>query len=123
MDAPRKELVALIQPVVDPDWKIVDSDRNVDEIDQTCLQLKQRTIDRQGPGLYAVGFLGTVSTPHTDTQLAEDALDDAVLGLIYALDAITSLSVGTATKVEVASQRLGYDIELTLSTQPEKGTS
>lgn len=112
---PRKELAALLKPILPRTWYIRDSMGTTDDVNRTIVKLKQMTIERlpQAPqGKHLIGFVVTISAPNANTQAAEDKLDDQVNALIHAVDSL-GIEWKTATKV-IDENRLAYDITLNL---------
>lgn len=114
----REQLAAQLRPLLPKSWRIVTTHESVDNLDVPVVKIKQKTIDRV-PAAPAgrrvnVSFVVTIDASHVaQTQAAEDELDDTVLELIVALDAI-----GTAwTRAEkvIDDNRLAYDIDLSLT--------
>ncbi len=68
-----------------PEWKIVDSDRSIDELTVMAIQLHQSTVKPapyQGAALVDIDV--NLIWPGKDIEKAEDALDDAIVALVVA---------------------------------------
>lgn len=114
----REWLTAQLAPLLPKTWKWVDNERTVDVTETTTVQWKQRRIAplAEAP-LSHLGVDGTltVSTPHNDIERAEDVLDDAVLDLVAAIQAVQGIRFTEATKVALSEMGpLGYDLQLTV---------
>ena len=119
----REYLDETLPPLLPEGWKWVDSERAVDVTETTTVQWKQRRIAPlpEAP-LAHLGVDGilTVSSPHADIEKAEDALDDAVLELVGALQSVPGIRFTEANKAAVDDQHLGYDLSITVITQKKE---
>lgn len=110
----REALVAQLKEHLPRRWKVIDTQRALDERSQTTVQVRQTTITHlpQAPaGWLYTRFILTITTVHQDIVKAELQLDDDVLGLVHALDQIAGLVFEQAEKVMVEGQnRIGYDL-------------
>lgn len=118
-------LADTLRPLVPADWRIVDVERAVDELDAVTVVIKLDTITRprEAPnsGRYMVGWTVTVMQPHADPDRADPAVYDACLELVAALDGITWLTWTTAQKV-LAGDRYAFDITVETITTPREET-
>ena len=120
----RKFLTTTLKPLLPASWKWVATERNVDVTDATTVQWKQNTIEPlpEAPNSF-LGVTGvlTVSTPHTDIDAAENALDDAVLELVHDIQRVQGIVFRDARKVALSETGpLGYDLTLTVITKKKE---
>jgi hypothetical protein len=86
------------------------------------VKLRQKTIERHPTApasVHLITFVVTIdaSTPGI-TQGAEDELDDNVVTLLHAFDGLGLL--WTKAEKTADENRLAYDIDLTITSQPEE---
>jgi hypothetical protein len=107
----RKDVAAALRPLVPKKWAILDADRNIDETTEIALLVSQRTIEPapNAAGNHRATLRVYVIDPHEDPDAAEDALDDAVELVCFALDTIDALYWTTAEKV-IYQGRRAYQI-------------
>lgn len=118
--APRHVLKAALKPLLPRGWKIIPYQNNPDTPSSVVVMLKLLRIARmeEAPdGAHTLEFTVTIISPHDDIEKAEDALDDQVLELTFALDTLGIL--WTAAEKVIASDRLAYDITVTLVSTKE----
>ena len=120
----RRDLARELRKLVPKAWKIVDTDRAIDDAKVTALLISQRTIERapNAQGNHRVTLNLYVIDPHTDPDSAEDGLDNAVDSLLFTLDkseALRAVVWTTATKV-VYQGRRAYEIPITVYTEPKE---
>ncbi|GAB3118409.1 hypothetical protein [Glaciibacter psychrotolerans] len=120
MTAPRKDLAALLKPLLPRTWKIVEHQTTTDVLTVTKVTLKQLRIVRTPAapqGAHDIEFIVTITSALTDPARAEDELDDQVNMLIHALDR-AGIPWSSAAKV-LDGDSLAYDITLTLTSTPD----
>lgn len=118
----REALVTALTPLLPRRWKLIDTQRAVDERSTTTVQLKQMSIAplAQAPsGWLYTRFVLTITSLHKDLVKAEHQLDDDVLGLVHALDQIDGLIFDDAIKVSVDQQQVGYDVTIHIPSRKE----
>lgn len=120
----RKDLARELRKLVPKAYKIVDTERAVDESKVITLLVSQRTIDPapNAQGNHRVTLNLYVIDPHNDPAGAEDSLDDAVDNILFAIDrsgSLDSVSWSTAEKV-VYQGRLAYQITITAYSEPKE---
>lgn len=121
-DAPRAQLAAFLSAVdvLPANWRIVPYSRNIDKFEVPIVMLKQESFERHptAPRTHLVNFTLTIVTPHSDTEKAEDDLDDNVTLLLHTFDAL-GLQWKTAQKVLFDDQHLAYDIPVSITSQKD----
>lgn len=121
--SPRQQLMAQLEPRLPKDWKLIKWERNTDEISQVTVLVRQSGVSRPKPAIQ--GFYDTQSTlelivPQTDPELAEDALDTALMDVFLPiLEAIRpGLWDGNAKKVlHTDKQHMAYDVGVNYTTR------
>lgn len=122
MPIPRKVLAASLKPILPTDWAIIPSGRSIDAVPTTTVQLKQMSIVRTPAApsqSHTIAFVVTIAAPEQSTQAAEDRLDDQVTDLLHALDDL-QIAWTEARKVAVTDRRIGYDIDLSITSNKEQ---
>lgn len=118
-DVPRRELAALLQPLVPKTWKVIYSERAVDQ-DGTMLRLQQRAVRRHptaGTGVHEIDFDTTVTVAGDDLDAAEDRLDDELTALVGVLD--EAGIKWSEWRKAIYDGALGYQSTISLSAQKE----
>jgi hypothetical protein len=109
----REFLAAQLTTLLPGTWKLIPNQRMPETIDKTTVVVKLTTIEplAEAPaGTLSNGAVITVADPHQDDVTAENALDDAVLELCTAIDAVPGMTWTKAEKVLVGQSYLGWDI-------------
>jgi hypothetical protein len=122
--SPREMLATFLAPLLPSGWRITTNEKPLDGIHGTVLQLNQRRIIRTpgAPlGAHDIEFVVTVSMPYNaDYQAAEDALDDGISALLFALDDLAGGIWSEADKtIDSQTNRLTYQITLTVTVSKE----
>lgn len=102
-----------LKPLLPATWKLIPYQRMPQTISAPTVLFKQLSFTNlpEAPAAaLEVAIVITVADPHLDQDRAEDALDDEVLELVFALDSLPNLSWSTAQKVLVNETYLGWDI-------------
>lgn len=116
----HKLLAEAITARVPAGWRVIDHERELDELDAITVQIKLDTVTRlpaSGPGVYLVGWTVTVVTPWSDPGRADPAVYDALLELVAGLDDLEWIRWTQAQKVLDAG-RYAFDITLESLTKP-----
>ena len=120
----RSDLDALLAPKLPAGWKIIPHQTVPETLHTITVVLKHYKLEKlpEAPQRHLTNYFTlTVASPLTTVAKAEDDLDDAVLELVTAIDTLASVDWTEATKVLVNDSYIGWDISLTVITQPEKG--
>jgi len=120
----RSDLADLLTPKLPADWKIIPNQTVPETLHTVTVVLKHYKLEKlpEAPQRHlSNSFTLTVASPLTTIAKAEDDLDDAVLELVTTIDTLSSVDWTDATKVLVNDSYIGWDISLTVITQPEKG--
>jgi hypothetical protein len=114
----RKDLKAALKPLLPRNWQIVTADKSLDEITKPALIISQRTITPapNALGNHLVTFLLTVMDPRADEEAAEDALDNEVDDLLFAIDKTKGVWWTSAEKIVYQGKR-AYQISLQAATE------
>ena len=118
----RQQLATAIAPLLPATWKLIPYQDSIDTLSSVVVMLKLESIEKapSAPiGAYLAKFTVTIADPSTDPKNAEDRLDDEVLALLAALDALNSTLWSTATKVSFNSTNLAYDIAVSVVTRKD----
>lgn len=100
-------------PLLPAKWRVIPYQRMPQTLDRPTVLFKQLSftpLPEAPAGHLQVEVVITVADPHSDQDRAEDALDDEVLELVFALDSLNNLTWSTAQKVLVNETYLGWDI-------------
>jgi len=100
-------------------WRLIPNQRMPEKIEQTTVILKHLRMEKlaEAPvGNLRNTVILTVADPHTDQVEAENALDEAVLTLITALDGHIRINWTLAEKVAIRDPYIGWDVTLTVIT-------
>lgn len=110
----RTTLRAAISKLVPRTWQIIDTDRQIDHVKTAAVLISQRTIAPapNAAGTHIVTFRVYVVAA-TD---AEDALDDKVDTLLYAIDKIEAIRWTLANKV-IYQDRTAYELTIEAFTE------
>lgn len=117
----RAHLRDQLEPLLPTGWRLIPYQRMPRTIDQPTVLVKHISFEplSQAPiGSLSNGLVVTIADPHADQEAAEDALDQAVLELCSALDALPTVLWTEAQKVTVGDY-LGWDISATVRTDKE----
>ena len=120
----RAQLANDIKPHLPKKWKVVPYQTNLDTVDVVTVMLKLSTVERTPAAPLAshtVTFTMTVIEPVTTPGDADDAVDDDLDDLLFALDATENLIWSTATRVTYNDRNPAYDIDLEVVTTPTEG--
>ncbi|WP_157001435.1 hypothetical protein [Agromyces laixinhei] len=114
----RKDLAAALVPLLPKKWQVIDHDRNLDKLAVIAVLVSQRRIEPapNAQGSHKGTFRVFIIDPHTDVAAAEDALDDGVDTLLYALDGVQAVRWTNAEKVIYQDFR-AYQITLEAFTE------
>lgn len=115
----RTQLAESLAELLPAGWRLIPYQDSVDELDTVVVMLKHSTLAKlpTAPlGAYLSTFTVTIVDPHTDAELAEDALDDGVLELLAALDQINSSLWSTAEKTLFQDRYLSWDVPVQVVT-------
>ena len=121
MTTVRQQFLDLVMPELPGAWKFVPYQRNLDQISQVTLMLKQSTVKPlatiKGSGAgWQADYVLTIISPNTDPEKAEAQLDDDVLTLLETLASLMGASVKQATRAQWGNNGPScYDIELTFT--------
>jgi len=118
----RSYLEAELKPLLPTTWRIIPNQRIPETIDRVTVALKVDRIEKlpEAPlGNLRNTVILTVADPHKDQVRAENALDDAVLNVLTALDGHSNIDWTLAQKVLATETYLGWDITLTVITSKE----
>lgn len=119
----RHQLRDLLKPLLPAEWEIIPEQRVPEKLEKTTVIIKLTAFERlpAAPmGSLSNEFTVTVASKHmTDQGKAEDAVDDAVLELVTAIDELVTVAWSGAKKVLVAGKYIGWDIDLTMTTKKE----
>ncbi len=118
----RDYLKTELTPLLPAGWTIIPNQKMPETITKITVVLKHLTIEPSPAN--PIGSLNnhvtiTVADPHTDQVRAENALDDAVVELLTALDGHSRIVWRPANKVLVNDTYLGWDIPVEVLTQKE----
>lgn len=118
----RAYLEAELAPLLDEGWGIIPEQRFPETITKITVVLNHTSIEKlsEAPfGNLRNHVTLTVADPHEDVAASEDALDDAVVTLLSVIDRHKSINWTEAKKVKVSDAYRGWDITLTVLTNPE----
>jgi hypothetical protein len=113
----RDWLDAALVPLLPSGWRVIKNQRMPETLSQTTVIIKHLAIKKlaDAPANHLSNEVTlTIVDHHTDQDLAENTLDEAVLTLVTALDSLPSLMFTGAKKVFASDLYLGWDIELTI---------
>ena len=119
----RGALAEHLVPLLPAGWKFIPNQRVPETLNQITVVLKYVSLERlqEAPKRHLSNrLILTIATPLGDTALAENELDDAVIELTSALDENNRITWTKADKVLVNDRYLGWDISLTMTSQPTK---
>lgn len=108
----RKDLAAVFRKLVPRVWQIIDTDRSIDQVKKVAVLISQRRIEPapSNPlGSHRVTFRVYVIDANSDPGAAEDALDNSVDTLLYAIDSVDAIRWTAAEKV-IYQDRRAYEI-------------
>lgn len=121
-DGIRSTLVDGLRPLLPRGWKLVPYRTVPDDINQTTVWVKLDTIDKlpEAPasGTNLCTFVVTIASTKASLQEADADLDDRVIELVHALDALPLVRRASARQVAVTEVHLGYDITVEVLTYP-----
>jgi hypothetical protein len=122
----RDRFTAAVKPLLPDGWRFIPNQSTPEKITVVTVVLKHLEISplEQAPRDHLGSSLVlTVLSPLGDDIKAENELDDAVLDLAHALQAVASwVRLDRAKKIrDATTDRLGWDLELTAitNTRPE----
>lgn len=118
----RKELANTLKPLLPKAWRLVPYADNLDTLDRVVVMIKQTQIERlpAAPiGTYRTSFVVTVIAPQSDSEKAEDELDDGVHEVLSALDSINNSLWSSAEKVLFSDSNLAWDIAMQVVTRKD----
>jgi hypothetical protein len=126
---PRPWLAWYLADLVPAGWKIIDTFTLPKTIDQVTVTITHTKIEKQPAAPMSDNLVNTmvirVTDPHEDLERAEDALDEEVLDLVYALRKSDRLVWLDAEKVKADDNPyLAWDINvqvLSTHTPTEEG--
>ena len=117
----RTELAAILRPLLPPTWKLVTSERTIDDANAVVCRLTQQVIERHPVAPNSkllVTFNLQVVAPGVDLDRVEDDLDEVTAVMLLVLESLPHGIYwgGSATKVLTADDgHLAYDIPLTIT--------
>ncbi|TDW64759.1 hypothetical protein EDF51_11129 [Curtobacterium sp. PhB25] len=118
----RSTLVNGLRPLLPRGWKLHPYRTVPDDINQTTVWVKLDTIDKlpEAPqsGANLVTFVVTVASTKVLLQEADADLDDRVIELMHALDALPLVRRASARQVAATDVHLGFDISVEVLTYP-----
>lgn len=119
----RSVLVDGLKPLLPRDWKLMPYRTTTDDINQVTVWVKLRSLEKlaEAPasGYMVASFVVTVATPKAALAEADADLDDRVVELVHALDALQMVRRSSAEQVAVSDTHLGFDITVEVFTRPE----
>ncbi|WP_349902607.1 hypothetical protein [Parafrigoribacterium humi] len=121
-DSLRVWLDEQLTPLLPSGWTLIPNQRMPETITVTTVVLKHLEIERLDAaplGQLRNTVVLTVADAHQNQTTAENELDESVLTLCTALDALKNLNWTGAKKVLVNDTYLGWDITLTVITSKE----
>lgn len=117
----REQLVEHLMPLLPATWVVVPYSRNLDSPSRPTLMVHATTI-RRAPaapqGALETEYTLTVIEPQADPTRAQGALDDELLQLITALEAIPYLMWDSAEPV-LFQEFYAWDIKTTVITRKD----
>ncbi|MBF4565398.1 hypothetical protein [Plantibacter sp. VKM Ac-2876] len=120
MNSPRQYLADTIKPLLPKRWNLVPYQApSLDKlaVPTVVISTKSFTPTPTAPrSSLTHTFTVTVIDPATDNEKAEEALEDEVMELVYALEQLDSLVWENAERVQWADRLMAWDITLTLIT-------
>lgn len=124
-DSVRTWLDTNLAPLFPEGWRWVPYQRNTDSLDAVTVQWKQSRIlplSEAPMGVLRVEGTVTVMSPRTDVERAEEELDEAIVDLLAAIDALAGLAWTEATKVVVNDGgNFGWDISVWTTATKNEG--
>ena len=105
----RDWVIDQVKPLLPRGWRLIPYSTNLDVLSTPVVMLKLQSIARtpEAPNASRTAeFVLTIIEPKTDPQAREDALDDNLLALIYAIDKLPSLKWTKATRALFADNYL-----------------
>ena len=115
----RQVLLDALKPQLPKRWKLVPYQTNLDTVDVVTVMFKIKTIGRTpaAPRVnHTVTFTVTIIEPKDTPGTSDDALDDELDDLLFALDATDDLVWRSATRVTYNATNPAYDIDLDVIT-------
>jgi hypothetical protein len=116
-----QNLAELLKPMLPGTYRFVASERNVDTLSAPTVIVRLRSIE-PAPNISAgsnlLNFLVTIAVPTSDLDKTEEALEDAVFGLLAALDDLPAFLWSGAEK-RTYDQSLSWDINVTVTSRKD----
>ena len=116
----RQVITSALKPLLPRGWKFFPYRVNPDAINSTTVWLRLQTIEKvpEAPQSQAhvVTYVVTVAVPESDPSEADARLDDEVITLVHALDALPNIRRTRAEQVSVTDAYLGFDITVEIIT-------
>ncbi len=122
----RDAVLAAIKPLLPKSFKLLayQTDPDALSVTQPVAMLGLKTIEPhpEAPlGVHLVTYSLILIEPKTELGVADDALEDKLVDLILAIDAVPGLRYTKAERVTLVSSNPGFDLAITYSFT--KGTS
>ncbi|MEN0101842.1 MAG: hypothetical protein AAGC90_02855 [Curtobacterium sp.] len=118
----RQIISEALKPLLPRAWKFFPYRVPTEAINGTTVWLKLSSIEKlpEAPQsrAHVVTYTVTVAVPEADLSEADARLDDDVIVLVHALDALPNIRRTRAEQVSVADAYLGFDITVEIITYP-----
>lgn len=121
MSTVRTTLYDLLKPVLPERFSLRPSATNLEQIAKPVVLIQLLTIQptpERPLSSLTLGYTVTLASPRTSPQGSENELDADVFTLLQRLDQIEVVEWSQASKVTVSDKYLGYDITVSMLTNP-----
>lgn len=106
MASAREQITEVVAPLLPTAWKLVPYIDSFDQLSQVTVMLHASRIEPHpvtSASAFQLTFEATVADPQKDASRVWDALDDEVMELIAALDAVDSLGFVSAEPLAIGN--------------------
>lgn len=113
----REQLVEALSPLLPKAWKVVPYSRNLDAISVPTVMVHLSNLSKapSAPqGVLLSEFTISIIDPLTDPERAQGALDDEVMELIHAIDALPGWIVWESAEPTLVQDALAWDVRTTV---------
>lgn len=118
----RQVITGALKPLLPRGWKFFPYRVPTEAITSATVWVRLQSIDKlpEAPQskAHVVTYVVTIAVPEADPSEADARLDDDVIELVHALDALPNIRRTRAEQVAVADAYLGFDITVEIITFP-----
>lgn len=117
----RTALYDALKPLLIGKYSLRPNGTNLEQIAKPTVLVRLLTIQptpERPLSSLTLGYTVTLASPKTSPQQAENDLDGDVFEILQRLDQIESVEWSQASKVTVSDKYLGYDITVSMLTNP-----